>query len=258
MFIDSHCHLTNGKLSGPVDAMLAEARQAGVGAMLTASTDVADARAACGLAQRHAEIFFGAGIHPHHAGEVGERYLTQLEEIATAGGAKCVAIGETGLDYHYEYSPREAQQKVLREQLELARRIDKPIIIHTREATADTLAILQEFAGKVRGVIHSFTGSAAELPPFLEQGWYISFSGIVTFKNSEPLREACRLVPEDRLLIETDAPFLTPEPVRKIHPNTPAQVVHVARCVAATRGRPIEIIEQVTSENAARLFGMMF
>ena len=254
MLIDSHCHLTSGKLAEQVEQVLLAARQAGVGLCVSAGSDMADSRAALDLARRHAEVFCSAGVHTHEAEKTDAHYLQQLEEIILAGGDRCVAVGEIGLDYHYDFSPRDIQRRVFLGQLELAARLGKPIIVHTREASEDSLGMLKEFSGRVRGVIHSFTGDAAEVRRFLDQGWCIGFSGIVTFKNSQPVREAAQLVPSDRLLVETDAPYLSPEPVRKIHPNTPANVAHIARCLAEDRGVPPEALADQTTANAVGLF----
>lgn len=256
MLIDSHCHLTHGKLLGRVEAVLAEARAAGVVACLSAASDVADARAAVGLARRHPAVFCSAGVHPHEAKNVAPHYLAQLERIVQAGGAKCVAVGEIGLDYHYDFSPRDAQRRVFAEQLDLAARLGKPVIIHTREAAEDTLDVLAPWAGRLAGVVHSFTGDAAEVRRFLDQGWRIGFAGIVTFRNSQANQAAARLVPADRLLVETDAPYLSPEPVRKSHPNTPANVVHTARFLAELRGERFEALCEQTTRNARALFAL--
>ncbi len=225
-------------------------------AVVSAATEVADSRAALGLARRHASVYCSAGVHPHEAAEAGDAYLTQLEEIVAAGGGKCVAVGEIGLDYHYDYSPRDVQRRVFEAQLALAQRLGKPVIVHTREADADTLAVLAEWAGRLAGVVHSFTGGPDVAERLIQQGWHIGLSGIVTFRNADALRESARLVPADRLLVETDAPFLSPEPVRKVHPNVPAHVAHTARFLAQLRGEPYETLAQATTANARRLFGL--
>ncbi len=256
MLIDSHCHLTNGKLATRVDEVLAQARAIGVGACITAATDVADAKAGLGLARRNANVFCSVGVHPHEAKDVSDHYLADLERIAAAGTDKCVAVGEIGLDYHYEYSPRDAQRRVFVEHLELACRLGKPLIVHTREASVDTLAVLADYAGKLRGVIHSFSGNADEARAFLDQGWHMGFSGIVTFAKADDVRAAASLVPADRLLVETDAPYLSPVPVRKVFPNVPAHVAHTAAFLSELRGeRPDDLIRQTTA-NAVELFSL--
>lgn len=256
LLTDSHCHLTSGKLLPRADEVLAAARAAGVTTCITVASDVADARAALGLARRHEGVFCTAGIHPHEASAAAEHALAQLEEVLAAGGAKAVAVGEIGLDYHYDFSPRDAQRRWFEAQLDLAGRLGRPVIVHTREATEDTLAMLAPWAGRLAGVIHSFTGGPDEARRFLDQGWHVSFSGIVTFRNSPDNRAAAAIVPADRLLIETDSPYLSPEPVRKIHPNTPAHVAHVARCLADARGITADALADLTTANARRLFGL--
>jgi len=256
MLIDTHCHLTHGKLAARVAELLPAARDAGVAAVVSAATDVADAKAACGLARRNASVFFSVGVHPHEAADAADGALDPLADIAAAGGAKCVAVGEIGLDYHYDYSPRPVQRRLFEAQLDLAERLGKPVIIHSREATSDTLAALQPFAGRLAGVMHSYSGDAEGVRQFLAQGWCIGFSGIVTFKKAGDVRAAAVLVPPDRLLVETDAPFLSPEPVRKIYPNRPDHVVHTARFLAELRGVPFETLAAETTANAKRLFAL--
>ncbi len=254
--IDTHCHLTNDRLDGQTDILLPQARAAGVIACLTAGTDVADSREAAALAQKYEGLYSAAGIHPHQAKEVALDYIARLEEVIGANPSKCVAVGEMGLDYHYEFSPRQDQRRVFTEQLEMAARLKLPAIIHSREALEDTLAILAAFAGRLSGVIHSFTGNEAEAKRFLDQGWHIGFAGIITFKRSEENRAAAKIVPPDRLLVETDAPYLSPEPVRKVFPNVPAHVVHTARLLAEVRGVPFEELAAQTTANARKLFGL--
>ncbi len=256
MLLDSHCHLTNGKLAGRVADILNEARAEGVGAFLTAASSVADSKAAVGLARRGEGVYCAVGVHPHEAEGVGDRYVEQLGEIIASGGDRCVAVGEIGLDYHYDFSPRDQQRRVFDEQLQLAARLGKPVIIHTREATEDALAALAPYAGTLRGVIHSYASGGDEVARFLGQGWYIGFSGIVTFKGAGNVREAAKIVPADRLLIETDAPYLSPVPVRKIFPNVPAHVAHTARFLADLRGVDFDTFAAETTANAAALFGL--
>ncbi|MFW6155081.1 MAG: TatD family hydrolase [Planctomycetota bacterium] len=256
VLFDTHCHLTSGKFAERVGDVLAEARAAGVVGCLTAGTSVADSTAALDLARRHEEVVFSAGIHPHEAAQAPEDYLDRLTDLVTAGGTACAAVGEIGLDYHYDFSPRDVQRRVLDAQLDLARRLDKPVILHAREATADMPAALRPYAGSLRGVVHSFTGDADEVKCYLDQGWLIGFAGIVTFKRADANRGAARLVPADRLLVETDAPFLSPEPVRNRFPNVPAHVVHTAARLADLRGVALDELARRTTANAAALFGL--
>jgi len=262
MLIDSHCHLTHGRLAARAGQLMDEARAAGVVAVVTAASDVADATAALGLARRHEGVYCSAGVHPHEAAKVPGTWLDQLRSIIGAGrGADggvdlCVAVGEIGLDYHYDFSPRDDQRRVFEAQLELAAELGKPIIVHSREATADALAALAPYAGRLQGVIHSFTGDSDEVTGFLDQGWHIGFAGIVTFNRSDANRAAAARVPAERLLVETDAPYLSPVPVRKVFPNVPAHVTHTAKLLAEVRRERFEDLARRTTTNAAELFGI--
>lgn len=253
MFIDSHCHLTHARLRGRLAEVLSRAAEAGVDRMICPGSDVADSAAAAEIAQQCGNVFFAAGIQPGGAGSVGADYLTRLEELA--GREKNVALGEIGLDYHYDFSPRDAQRRVFAEQLALAKRLGKPVIVHTREALEDTLAVLKaSLFDAALAVFHSFTGDAAQVRRVLETGACVSYSGIATFRHAEGIRAGVRLVPEDRLMLETDAPYLSPEPVRGMKTNEPANVVHVAACLAAVRGLSPERLGELTRANAARFF----
>ena len=253
--IDTHCHLTHGRLRNRLEAVLAGARQAGLMALITAGTDVADSASAQALARDHEGVFFTAGVHPHEAKAAGEDYLRRVEQLASA--PRNVAIGEIGLDYHYDFSPRQVQRRVFAEQLELARRLGKPVVVHTREAFEETLAILANsgLPGE-RVVFHSFTGDADQARRIMELGAYVGFSGIATFKKAEAVRRAAALVGAERILLETDSPYLAPEPVRKQKVNTPANVVHVAGCLAEVRGTSAEAFARQTTDNAVRFFGL--
>ncbi len=253
--IDTHCHLAHSRLIRQAKDALTRAQEAGVIACICAAGDLDEAEAALALTREHANVFCTAGVHPHDAKDAAEGYLTQIEKLACE--TKNVAIGEIGLDYHYDFSPRDVQRGVFAEQLELARRVGKPIVVHTREALDDTLAILAESAvDGCRVVFHSFTEGPADARRVLDIGATIGFSGIATFKKCQPLRESASIVPDDRILIETDAPYLSPEPVRKMKTNEPANVAHVAACLAAVRGSTPEAFAELTTENAVRFFGL--
>lgn len=255
ILIDGHCHLTHDRLVNQLPAVLARARRARVVAMVTAASDPADGERAAALARQQECVYFAAGVHPHQAKDAGADYLGRIEELAAA--PKNVAIGEAGLDYHYEFSPRDAQRRVFAEQLDLAKRLGKPVVVHTREAFEDTMAIVREAAlAAERIIFHSYTGDPAEMRRVLDLGAYVGFSGIVTFNKSDLIRRAAALVGEDRILIETDAPYLSPEPVRKMKTNEPANVVHVAECLAAARKTTLEGFAEQTAANAARVFGL--
>jgi TatD DNase family protein len=253
--IDSHCHLAHGRLRQDVAAVIARARAAGVARMICAAGTVAESKAAVSLARPYHNVWVTAGLHPHDAKDAGEDYLAALEQIA--GDPQNVAIGETGLDYHYDFSPRDAQRRVFAEQLALAGRLGKLVVVHTREAFDDTMAILRDAgADGGRVVLHCCTEGAANVERALGFGAAVSFSGIVTFRKAAYLREAASLVPDDRLLIETDAPYCSPEPVRKMKTNEPANVAHVAACLAAVRNTTPESIARLTAANATRLFAL--
>ena len=253
--VDTHCHLAHGRLRQQARDVLDRARAANVNRVICAAASVHDSKAALRLAEQFDGVYGMAGVHPHDAANAVGQYLTVLGDLC--GRDKNVAVGEIGLDYHYDFSPREDQRRVFAEQLELANRLAKPIVIHTREAFEDTLAILNESGTRgERMVFHSFTGDAPQARRVLDLGATISFSGIATFKKSDELRASAALVPDERLLVETDAPFLSPEPVRKMKTNEPANVVHVARCLAGVRGTTPEEIARLTTANAERMFGL--
>ena len=253
--IDTHCHLAHGRLRQRVDEVLARAAEAGLVACICAAADVAETKAAVGLAESYAQVFHTAGMHPHDASDANDEALRQIEQLAARN--KCVATGEIGLDYHYDFSPRPAQQAAFAAQLEIAKRIGKPIVIHTREAIDDTLAIMAEAdLGDQTVIFHSFTDGPASTRRLLDIGATVSFSGIATFKKATELRESAKLCPDDRLLIETDAPYLSPEPVRKMKTNEPANVQHVATHLAAARGVSAEAFAEQTTANAVRLFSL--
>jgi TatD DNase family protein len=253
--IDTHCHLVHGRLCQQVSEVLQRASDACVRAVIAATGDLQDSKASLHIAERFPGVWCMAGIHPHESAAAPQGYLKVLEDLAAR--ARNVALGEIGLDYHYDYSPRDAQKRVFAEQLELTRRLGKPVVVHTREAFEDTMAILRDSgvdAGKC--VMHSFTGDADQARRVLEWGAWISFSGIVTFRSADDVRDAARITPDDRLLIETDAPFLSPEPVRKMRPNEPANVAHTARFLADLRGADPEALGERTTTNAIAFFGI--
>ncbi|MBN1347277.1 MAG: TatD family hydrolase [Phycisphaerae bacterium] len=253
--IDSHCHLTLQPLSRRVEDVLEEASAVGVRRCVTIGIDVADSRAATSLAARFENVWATAGVHPHEAGKADEGTWAELAEVLEAGGV--VAVGETGLDYHYDFSHPERQREAFIRQIGLAERYDLPLVIHCREAVADALAILSEHGTReARGVFHCFTGTRDEAVGILEAGWHISLSGIVTFKNARDVREAAKIIPPDRLLLETDAPYCSPEPVRNVHPNTPGHVVHTCRFLAELYGESAAALAARCNAAAEGLFGL--
>jgi TatD DNase family protein len=259
MFVDSHAHIDGEDFDADRDEVVARARAAGVRAILNVGTGDPHSgvlERAAASAEKYEDVFAAIGVHPHDARLFDEPAERRLSELLGRGG-RIVALGEIGLDYHYDNSPREVQRAVFARQLRLAREAGLPVVIHSRDADDETAAILRaEYAGAARGgVMHCFGGGRRMAEEVLELGFLISFAGNVTFKNAEPLREAARAVPLERLLVETDCPFLTPVPFRGRR-NEPAYVVETARFVAGLKGVEPEEFGRVTSENFARLFGL--
>jgi TatD DNase family protein len=250
--IDTHCHLTDERLLTQLGDVLARAEAAGVTRMITIGTTPDDARAARALCHRRPQLRCVVGVHPNHSHEVEFDELPVLRELQD--DASVVALGEMGLDYHWDFAPRDRQRRCFEFQLALATELDRPVVIHCREATDDCLAVMRGFPN-VRAVFHCFTGSPAEAEKILGQGYLLGYTGAATFKRNDALREAVRLTPLDRLLVETDAPYMTPEPVRKQKVNEPALVVHVAEVVAREKGLSYADFDRVVTANAARFFG---
>jgi TatD DNase family protein len=253
MLVDSHCHLDFPELAAEEDAVLARAREAGVGAMLTIGTRLDTFDQVRAVAERNANVWCSVGVHPHEAKEEGQRAPDRLVELAAH--PKVIGIGETGLDYYYEHSPRELQAVSFRAHIAAARRTGLPLIVHTRDADAETAAVLREEmqAGRFTGLIHCFSSGRAMAEAALELGMSISISGIVTFKAADALRDIVRDVPVERLLVETDAPYLAPVP-RRGRRNEPAFVAYTAARVAELKGLSLTELERVTTENFFRLF----
>jgi TatD DNase family protein len=257
--IDTHCHLDSAYFPEGPEGAMARAGEAGVGGFVVigVGADLAPARASVALASRIPErVGAAVGVHPHDAVTYRD---SLVEELATlAARPEVVAVGEIGLDYHYDHSPRTAQQDVFARLIGLARSVKKPIVVHTRSAPEDTLAILErEGARDVGGVIHCFSEDRAFATRALDLGFDLSFSGIVTFKNSVAIQEVARFAPLDRVLVETDSPYLAPVPLRG-KPCEPAYVLHTARRVAELRGIAFEALAEATTTNAERRFGRRF
>jgi TatD DNase family protein len=245
--IDTHAHLA--ALDDP-DEAVERAAEAGVGRILTVGTDVEDCRSALELADRHAGVHAILGIHPHEAATATTEYLAELSDLL--GHPKAVAVGETGLDWFRDYAPRDDQRRAFAAQLELASELGKPVVIHTRAADDDTVAGLADFAGTV--VLHCFS-SPHLLPTALERGWYVSFAGNATFPKAVDLRLSATQVPSDRILAETDSPYLAPQPVRG-RPNEPANVVHTVAALAQARGEEPGELGREIERNAAECFAL--
>ena len=251
--VDSHCHLDDDQFAADRDAAIERARAAGVERMVAIGTGGGppDLEAGLRLARQYPFIYATVGVHPHDAAKATPETFARLAALAR----EAVAIGEIGLDYHYDFSPRDVQRRVFVEQLTLAARSRKPIVIHTREAWDDTLALIREHGLPFGGIMHCFTGGPTEARQALELGFYLSFGGIVTFPKADAVREAVALTPEDRLLIETDAPYLAPVPHRGKR-NEPAFIVETVRRLAEARAVTPEHIAAVTTGNFERLFGL--
>ena len=247
--IDSHTHLDRGP--APVDELVAAARAEGITRMLTVGTDARSNRAALAAAEAHEDVYAAIGHHPNNATGYDDAITEDLRELAAH--PRCLAIGETGLDDFRDYAPRADQERAFRAQIDLARELGKPLVIHTRAAEDDTIAALAEHAAGLEVVLHCFS-MPDRLDECVEHGWWISFAGNVTYPKAADLAAAAERAPLDRLLVETDAPYLTPQALRK-HRNQPAYVVHTARFVAERRGIAYEDLEAAVDANAARLLG---
>jgi TatD DNase family protein len=254
MLADSHCHLTDVKFDEDRDAMLTRAREAGVSRFIVigANGDFIHNEKAVALAQEHDDVFAVVGVHPHDAKSITDETYARIRDLARQPNV--VGLGETGLDFYYDNSPREEQRLHFRQFIRLARELQLPLSMHVRDAYPEAAQILQEEGeGQIRGVMHCFTGSADEAQMLLDLGLHISFSGIITFKSAADLREAAHLVPLDRLLIETDCPLLAPIPYRGKR-NEPAYVVQVAKVIADVKGMAPEAVGEIAWENTKELF----
>jgi TatD DNase family protein len=258
VFVDSHCHIAGPEFTADLDEVIARARDAGIeGALvILAADDEPELRQAAQVSARWPGVRFSIGVHPHAAGAFAEdpEAAARLVQGAIDAQPLARAVGEIGLDYHYDFAPRAAQQDVFRQQIRLARQCRLPVVIHTRDADEDTLQILKdEQAGETGGVFHCFTGDREMARRGLDLGFHISLAGIVTFPRALELKEVAREVPLDRLLVETDSPFLAPVPHRGTR-NEPARVRRVAEVVAELRGTRPEVVAEATGENYRRLF----
>lgn len=248
-YVDSHCHLYDTR-GVPLDDVLTAARAAGVGAMIDVGCDAATSEAALAMAAEHPDVFATVGLHPHEA----RHGVASIVGLLDRPGV--VAIGECGLDHYYDHSPRDAQRQAFAEQIQLAHERRLPLVIHTRDAWDDTFDVLVAEGMPERTVFHCFTGGPDEARRCLDLGALLSFSGIVTFKNAVELHEAARLCPDDRLLVETDSPYLAPVPHRG-RTNQPAYVVHVVERLAELRGSTTESVRAATWENARLAFPLI-
>ncbi len=254
--IDTHAHLSYEGLAERIDAVLAASRAVGVVGWIAVGTGKEENLNVLELSARHDNLWAAIGYHPHYANDVIEADIALLEQQARR--EKVCAIGETGLDYYYMHSTAENQQRIFRAHLDIAAKLQKPVVIHTRDAFDDTLSILDDFAGRLKGVvIHCYGGDADQTKQVLKRGFYISFTGTITFKRSEPLRTVAKtLIPPDRVMLETDCPFISPDPVRNIRPNEPSLLVHTAQCLAGLYGMPLDDFARQTTQTSRTFYNL--
>jgi len=255
MLIDSHCHLNYDDFGDDFDLVIQRAKDVGIMKMLTICTELKEAQAILDLANSRDELWCTVGVHPHEAKEAVEqgdlyemlKHFTQFDKV--------IGLGETGLDYYYEHSPKVEQQEAFKTHIRLAKETGLPLIVHTRDAEEDTIAMLRAEQGNITGVIHCFSGSQWLAEQSLELGFYISISGIVTFNKAQGIRDTVMTVPLDRLLVETDAPYLAPVPKRGQR-NEPSYMIHTAQKVAELKGVAMDELAAVTTSNFERLFNI--
>ncbi len=250
---DTHCHLDDAKFDPDREETFERLRARGVTRAVCVGSDLPTSETSIHFAQTHESTWASCGVHPHEAAQAPENYLDGLRELSRED--RVVAIGEIGLDYYYDLSPRDVQKRVLCEQLDLACELDLPVIFHIRDAHGDMTDIFRSRKFLPRGIIHCFSGSMETALEYVRMGFYISFSGPLTFKKAPNLQAAAQAVPLDRLLVETDSPYLAPEPVRGRR-NEPANVFYVCQKLAELRGLPMEEMARITTENGCRIYGI--
>jgi len=253
--IDTHCHLTFDDLAKDIDGVIERSRQAGVTTWLTVGTDPNENQKAIELANRFENMYAAVGIHPHDAKTATGENMAELKELAQ--NEKVVAIGETGLDYFYDNSLHEDQRRVFADHLNIAAELNLPVIIHCRKAFDETIEILNEHGRDVKKVVfHCFSGSAEQAKILLTKRYYFSFTGVVTFKNAEKTRKAVAVIPIDRLMLETDCPYMSPEPMRKQKLNEPALLIHTAKFLADLKGMDLADFAQATTATTTAFFNL--
>jgi TatD DNase family protein len=254
LLFDSHCHLEDAKFDSDRQEVIKRMQDAGIKYCTCAGSDIASSEAIQALSHKYPFVFSACGVHPHEAESAESSYIERLKELASY--EKCVAVGEIGLDFYYDNSPREIQKKVFEEQLELAYALNKPVILHVRDAHGAAIEILNNRRQRLSGgIMHCYSGSVESAKTYLDMGFYISFAGSVTFKNAKKLQEAAKYIPQDRLLIETDSPYLTPVPKRGQR-NEPANVRYICEFLAGIRETAPESIAELTFNNACRVYGI--
>jgi len=253
--IDTHCHLTFDELAGDVAGIVERSTAAGVTGWITVGTDPKENQKAIDLTNRFENMYAAVGIHPHDAKDVTADTINQLKELAQ--NEKVVAIGETGLDYYYDNSPREDQKRAFAQQLKIAAELNLPVIIHCRKAFDETMDTLDQHGQGVKKVVfHCFSGSADQAKIVLTKGYHISFTGVVTFKNADKTREAAKAVPPERLMLETDCPYMSPEPMRKQKINEPALMIHTAKFLAELKAMNLPDFAQKVTATTTTFFNL--
>ena len=251
MLFDTHAHMDDRAFDQDRDTLLSELPQQGIGLLMNPGCSLASSRQACSLAERYDYIYAAVGSHPDAAGEVNEDVL-EAYRVLCKQKPKVKAIGEIGLDYHYEDIPRQRQLEAFRDQMALARELDLPVIVHEREAHQDGMAVVDEFP-QVTGVFHCYSGSLEMAKELIKRGWYIGFTGVLTFKNARKAVEVAREIPLERIVLETDCPYMSPEPFRGRR-NDPGKLYRMAQALAQIRDLPAEQVEAITFENGKRLY----
>jgi len=253
--VDTHCHLTFEQYAGRIEQVLRSSRDANVNRWITVGTNPEDSQKAVDLAQTFDNLFAAVAVHPHDAKTVTCKTIARLKELART--KKVVAIGETGLDFHYNLSEKPAQQSAFAQHLELAAELNLPIIIHCRDAFYETLDIINRYRPQLSGVVfHCFSGSADQAEIILDLGCYVSFTGLVTFKNAEKTRDAAKIIPLDRLMLETDCPYMSPEPMRKQKVNEPALLIHTAHFLAELKGIGLDDFTRAVTATSRKFFNL--
>ena len=252
MYFDTHAHYCDKRFNEDRDEMLRSMENGGISLILNSGSSLRSSRLSLELADKFPFIYASVGVHPHDSKSMDDGTVTVLEKLLEH--PKAVAVGEIGLDYHYDFSPRDVQKKRFREQLDLARRLNKPVIIHERESLQDTLDAVREYRD-LTGVFHCFSGSWETAKIILDLGWYISFTGVITFKNARRALEVVEKMPADKIMLETDCPYMAPEPMRGKR-NSSLYLPYIAEKVAEVRGIEVEEVAKLTTENGKRFFGI--
>lgn len=253
--MDTHSHLTFDDLIDDIDGVVARSIEAGVTSWVTVGTEPGELEGVVALAERFDNMYAALGYHPHGAKNVTDNDLRNLRGLCA--NDKVVAVGETGLDFFYDQSPRQVQKDIFRSQLTIAEELKLPVIIHTRNAFEESMEILDEYKGRLKDVvIHCFSGTEAETQLVLDKGYHVSFTGIVTFKKAQETRDAAKLVPLDRLMVETDCPFISPEPVRNQRPCEPALMIHTAKKIAELKEMTLEDFAEKVTATSKKFYGL--